>query len=373
MDRRGVLIAETKRIFPDLMELKQQLEEDEIQSTFNAACKCSYSELPVFGGQMQVLNKQMKDLKIELNSNFGQNETCDVFWTETKRALLESGKKAICSIQAEGNNAKLTPAQEKGLEAIIVTIGRPALLIQDGHFDKPKDPWADLEQHRSKIERIFPSVGRIEVSQHPTMDYAGTGFMVSDDIVMTNEHVANVFSRKGSGQWTFRYNSSIDFKEELGCPDSADFALTEVVGIHDVLDLALIRVSSISSKPPKPLNIASKKPETTTDRKVFVVGYPARDLRNDPNSMKGIFWNIYDVKRLQPGLMRKYLMADSGKQFTHDCSTLGGNSGSCVVDLESCEVVGLHYWGKYLEENRAFALWDYISDPLLIKARVNFI
>ena len=27
----------------------------------------------------------------------------------------------------------------------------------------------------------------------------------------------------------------------------------------------------------------------------------------------------------------------------HDCSTLGGVSGSCVVDLDSNQVIGLHF------------------------------
>src|SRR5262249_39722401 len=36
----------------------------------------------------------------------------------------------------------------------------------------------------------------------------------------------------------------------------------------------------------------------------------------------------------------------------HDCSTLGGNSGSPIVRLETGEVVGLHFSGLFLQENR---------------------
>ena len=37
----------------------------------------------------------------------------------------------------------------------------------------------------------------------------------------------------------------------------------------------------------------------------------------------------------------------------HDCSTLGGNSGSVVLSLETGEAVGLHFAGRFLEANFA--------------------
>jgi len=56
----------------------------------------------------------------------------------------------------------------------------------------------------------------------------------------------------------------------------------------------------------------------------------------------------------------------------HDASTLGGNSGSCVVDLDSNQVIGLHFAGKYMQYNEAVALWRLVDDPLLRDAGVNF-
>ena len=37
----------------------------------------------------------------------------------------------------------------------------------------------------------------------------------------------------------------------------------------------------------------------------------------------------------------------------HDCTTLGGNSGSVVVDLDSGKALGLHFSGKFLTTNYA--------------------
>ena len=67
---------------------------------------------------------------------------------------------------------------------------------------------------------------------------------------------------------------------------------------------------------------------------------------------------------------RKYHLE---KLFKHDCSTLGGNSGSSVIDLETNQVIGLHFGGRYLQGNSAVALWELTNDRLLKKGKVQFI
>ena len=56
----------------------------------------------------------------------------------------------------------------------------------------------------------------------------------------------------------------------------------------------------------------------------------------------------------------------------HDAPRLGGDSGRCVVDLDSNQVIGLHFAGKYMQYNEAVALWRLVDDPLLTDAGVNF-
>jgi len=38
---------------------------------------------------------------------------------------------------------------------------------------------------------------------------------------------------------------------------------------------------------------------------------------------------------------------------THDCTTLGGNSGSVAFDYTGGQAVGLHFGGSYLKANYA--------------------
>ena len=87
--------------------------------------------------------------------------------------------------------------------------------------------------------------------------------------------------------------------------------------------------------------------------------------------MRQIFSDIYDVKRLQPGVITSW--ADGADIFIHDCSTLGGNSGSPVLDLETHLVVGLHFGGRYLSGNKAVPLWRLAEDELLRTSGVNFV
>jgi V8-like Glu-specific endopeptidase len=86
--------------------------------------------------------------------------------------------------------------------------------------------------------------------------------------------------------------------------------------------------------------------------------------------MKRIFADIYNVKRLQPGEVSGDAL-DAFEIF-HDCSTLGGNSGSPVVDLETHQVLGLHFGGRFLEKNHAVPLWTLQNDDLVKRSKLNY-
>lgn len=293
------------------------------------------------------------------------------------KALIEAGSRALIKVSKEGKQAKLNPDEQMGLEAIVLLEGRPAILVQEGKFFPAPSAWQVLEQQRNQIQAIFPSVGRIELTGHPDFDWLGTGFLVANDVIMTNRHVAQEFCRQGStSKWKFASGMKprIDYVEELGATNSAEFAIKSVIGIHERYDLALLRVSRKSSsgnKAPQPLSIRSTPPKTLKKRQVYTIGYPAWDgRRNDPVEMRKIFGEIFNVKRLQPG---EVVRLEPSQIFVHDCSTLGGNSGSCVVDLETHQAMGLHFGGRYLEGNKAVALWELTKDPLIKKAKLNFV
>jgi V8-like Glu-specific endopeptidase len=295
--------------------------------------------------------------------------------------LLLAGQAGLRNLQRPGGDAMLGEEELQGLEALVLLIARPALFVIDGDFASPPEPWGSrLDQERDSIRRVFRSVGRIEVSAGGgPSSMSGTGFLVASDVVMTNRHVVRSFSAREQDTWQFTpgLEPSIDYCGERESTTRAAFRLEEVLGVHDSddIDLALLRVSrqpAQAATPPEPLLLASEPPEPLEGRDIYAVGYPAADSRGltPPQVLQDIFGSTYEVKRLQPG---KVMHVDTARRiFTHDCSTLGGNSGSCVVDLRTGLVIGLHFGGGYRKANSAVALWALADDPLLRRAGVGF-
>ena len=314
--------------------------------------------------------------------------------TEERQRLLELGASALETLRTEGPAAALSAEAQLGVEAI-VSVARPALMMQDGVFGTPPPPWDDiLDPHRESIKSISGSVGRIDVPALTQLPYAGTGFLVAEDVVMTNCHVAMVFSQSESdGGWSFLPGLEVildfvedpDGQQESGGP-AKSMRIDDVIGIHPALDLALLRVT-----PPdevdataKPLSLMSQDPGSLSGRNLYALGYPAPDHRSDRAVQRSIFGDQFYVKCLQPGAAMapppdaiiRMEPCSTGAELAdvvfHDASTLGGNSGSCVVDLETNQVMGLHFAGMYMQYNEAVALWRLTDDPLLVGAGVNF-
>lgn len=294
--------------------------------------------------------------------------------------LVGAGRQGLRKLQVEGDTADLSHEGVVGLEAVVLLVSRPAIFVHGGDFAPPAAPWRSLlEQERPSIRQVFRNVGRIEVSfgvGPPEM--IGTGFRVAPDVVMTNRHVVEAFSELHQGTWRFMpgLTPAIDYQGERDSPMGTGCALREIIGVHTSpeIDLALLRVSppKQGNAAPEPLTLASEAPESPSGRVVYIVGYPATDSQGltPPQVLQDIFGSVYQVKRLQPG---KIMAVDAARPiFTHDCSTLGGNSGSCVVDLRTGHVIGLHFRGSYRRANEAVALWKLKDDPLLRRAAVRF-
>lgn len=294
---------------------------------------------------------------------------------EARGTALLDGARGLEKLAGDPD-ADLTPVEQFGLEAIVLLEGRPALLVQSGDFGTPPADWSVLDAQRAAIRDSIARVGRIEVAGHPDFDWVGTGFLVGPGLVMTNRHVALEFARGTGGGWSFIGGraSSVDLVREAGSATRLEFTVTEVVGIHDAddVDLALLRVEPRDDAVlPSPLRVAAMAPEGVVGRPVYVVGYPAWDgRRNEPEPMRRIFMDLYNVKRLQPG--RTTVSDDPAAVLRHDCSTLGGNSGSPVFDLATHCVLGLHYGGRYGIGNFAVPAWRLVDDPLTAAADINF-
>lgn len=57
---------------------------------------------------------------------------------------------------------------------------------------------------------------------------------------------------------------------------------------------------------------------------------------------------------------------------THDASTLGGNSGSAVLDLTAGQVLALHFGGRYRVANYGVPAWELAQDRRIVELGVSF-
>jgi endonuclease G len=290
-------------------------------------------------------------------------------------AAAESGLQKL----AEDRFQEITPSEMFGLEAIVLPRNRPVAFVRGESYDDLEGPWVSLNDDviKRRIASLFPLIGRVEVLSSPILPYAGTGFVVGRGLIATNRHVAQLFSR-GLGL-TIRYragDAAIDFKRQIDAPDDdrhAYLSVRAVEMIHPYWDMALLRVDDLPTD--RMLKLSVKSPEELLDHDVVVIGYPARDDRNDLALQDRIFNRTYNVKRLQPGVIRARAKIQSFENtvnaLTHDASTLGGNSGSAVVEVDTGEVVGLHFAGEYLKANYAVPMYELARDSR-VASRLNF-
>lgn len=274
----------------------------------------------------------------------------------------------------------LAPDQLSGLEAIIDAELRPAIDIINGDFSVDHPLWTGLNTAPAKgiIRQAIPSVGRIELPGSSQYPYGGTGFVVGDGLIMTNRHVAEIFAT-GLGDRRLRFlggaRAGIDFRQELGRPTGPTLMVTRVVMIHPYWDMALLAVEGLTEGHPK-LTLSQDDARDLNGHTIFVVGYPAFDGRNPTSVQQDVFRGKYGVKRLQPGELKGRMDTGSfGKVVpaaTHDCSTLGGNSGSAVFDLATGNVLALHFAGLYHQRNYAVPVSELARDSRVVDAGVNF-
>jgi len=260
---------------------------------------------------------------------------------------IEQSKLAEQAITRMQGGKKPTAKQLAALE-FVIRLMRPVPLSQQGALANLQPDVApsfpDWPTFQESVKPNLYSIGRIDLFPKEGI---GTGFLVSDGIVVTNKHVLDVLSKgtgvleKGQGVMRFKFEAGI-------ADDEVPTNITGVVAVHDELDIALLKVEKQKfTKARKPLTVDPKPVES--GHPVVAIGYPFDDSKRNPLFISALFGGKFGVKRAAPGEV-----SSTGPQsIYHDCSTLGGNSGSPVLSMKTARVVGLHRDGYFLYRNEA--------------------
>lgn len=244
-----------------------------------------------------------------------------------------------------------SPTELAALE-IVIRLLRPApmshagalddLPDQQGHNLYPQDLKDEWSGFREKVKPLVYSVGRINLADGT---HIGTGFLVGDGVLATNRHVLGDLTMGTEVLAPGR--AQVAFQRESGATDKPEHIvrIDGVVAIHRTMDMALLAIPRLG-RPVVEID-AAVVPE---GQRVAAIGYPAKDAVRNPAFTSAVFGNTFGVKRAALG---EVLDGTESPNLFHDCSTLGGNSGSPLFSLKSGKVVGIHRAGFFMYRNEA--------------------
>lgn len=303
---------------------------------------------------------------------------------EIKRKLGRQGPRQ--GVFEAGTDLRGAIARNAGLEKIIEIIGRPSYLVQHDAIAVPAtDVWGlRLAGCRDDLHRAIRATARVEITDSSGSWYEGTAWLIAPGLAITNRHVAMAFvKRNPDGTGTIRKDFKkktmrvvLDFLEEHETDDTFEVEVdVEVPFIADddetVADIALLKLKESARKLPEPIPLAAATPSPGQATWVAAIGYPALDPDEDPKVRADIFNDIFEVKRVSPGMV---MATPAGEWFfTHDCSTFGGNSGSVLLDVQSGGAAGLHFKGFARQANYAVRAEEIrrLIDPVLKRLGVE--
>ena len=276
-------------------------------------------------------------------------------------------------------------------------LARPALRIVDDTIPAIPQSWERLETAHELVMRRLRGVGRIDTSKR---QHVGTGWFVAENLLLTNRHVAGGLcglDPHGDPTWLDKLPSAVvatnaqwdkdPSKRAVWDPAEAPSAASTTIGTitkiracHPLLDMALLDVTGIANSRDVVLRMHASPPAALVRHDVYVAGYPGVNppYGVSPQVAKLLFPDAKSsgLKRVSPGqlvaLVDGLPLAANKPRESHDGSTLGGSSGSPVVNFDNHRVVALHYMGKYGVANYAVPLWLVKDEPFFTDNGITF-
>lgn len=305
-------------------------------------------------------------------------------------ALLTLAADAAKKLKAT-RNPTLLPEEVEALHALVHLVARPALRVHGGDVPAIPQSWPRLEAARDSIARRLPGVGRLDTHDRQPQ---GTGWFIAPDLLVTNNHVVAALcgiSPHFHPDWRDRLEAAWPDHDRLwrehpdsrplwdpgDSPTAADTPAARVAGIsmiHPMHDMAFLPVEGVVDSGRLVLPLAAAPSGEPIDLDYYLAGYPAvlaDQIAGFHPALVGLLFDGADDvvhKRVSPG----GLVDVSPPEADHDASTLGGSSGSPVIDLGTHRVVGLHHSGVYGERNRAVALWKVQDDTVFSDHGITF-
>lgn len=305
-------------------------------------------------------------------------------------AILDLATNAAARLSADPD-APLGDDEKNALDLFLILVARPSIFVRGGKVSGTPENWPEVKHEEELLPDVIAGVGRIELANHFK---TGTGFIVGDKRILTNNHVVCGLVGLGTTPmawktWRTHFDAAVEahnktwaedadarpwfeMRGEFGSSATSTARIAKILGCHTDVDMAVLELDSEPQNAQR-VTLATKEPAKFEGLHVYVVGYPVEDTgKQTPIPiLRRVFGedDSLGTKRFAPGTVVRW---ETDVQFNHDASTLPGSSGSCVVDFNGHRVVGLHHSGTYNTKNNAVPLWKFQKDVLLTKNGVVF-
>ncbi|MBV8959911.1 MAG: trypsin-like peptidase domain-containing protein [Actinobacteria bacterium] len=227
---------------------------------------------------------------------------------------------------------------------LAIRMHRPALLVRDTDIDalptEAAPAFPEWKGFTTAVRNHMGAVGCVQRVHGSAAELVGTGFAISPTAVVTNRHVVAALT---GGNGTLKAGEARLCFADGGTAAAHTAPVVEVQATHPTLDVAVLRIDP-DGDAPRPFAMSPAVPDV--GQAVAAIGYPDDDPRS-AGFDKLLFADGLGVKRVAPG----EITGVHDDAFFHDCSTLGGSSGSPVVSLRDASLVGVHADGWFLARN----------------------
>lgn len=233
-------------------------------------------------------------------------------------------------------------------------------------------------------------IGYAQVGIPSAKDYAfGTGLLISDQHIMTNRHVHGLY-----GHYLLDKSDpgGIEFIAEKG-KDASDFIPFngERPRLLPKLDIAIYTLARpVTTRSPISLNPIET--EILEGRDIIVIGYPDTHTPQKAEILDVVESNpVFAVKRISQGRIFRHSTNTSAAlgvetsvnrsktssfnmpAICHNAVTMAGNSGSPVLDIKDGRLLGIHFKGfKVFNQKEAANLAMTIAQIMQNKALNTF-
>lgn len=214
-------------------------------------------------------------------------------------------------------------------------------------------PGAAMNRYRTSIGYIYASYG-VGFPNRPIeleARVSGTGFLVSDDLVATNRHIAQPWSGDSDAQVLIRRGARPVLHElVIFFPDSEKPVPLGKISLSKISDLAILAAPGLHGRPVLPL---AREPASVGDP-VVVSGYPlgiAGMLARSPSTINERFAerprDMWTAKQLAALSLIRPLVSSGrigdivGDELVYDAPTAHGGSGGPVFNSKS-EVIAVN-------------------------------